>query len=84
MPYPAFTICPLHELNSQQYEDYISRVTGANPLPVIFPVVASASLNSIIANEFKAALQENKWEFLIHSKNAENYFFFLVEFAFHL
>lgn len=73
VPYPAFTICPLHELSGQQFEDYISRVTGANPLPVVFPVMASASLNSLIANEFKSALQGNKWEFLLYSKNAENY-----------
>lgn len=73
MPYSAFTVCPLHELSTQQYLDYTNRVTGANALPVVFPVLASASLNSLIANEFKSSLQDKKWEFLLHSKNAENY-----------
>ena len=73
IPYPAFTLCNLNLLDSAQQEDYLSRVTSIGALPVVFPVMASASLNSRIASEFKSALQNKKWEFLIHPVDAENF-----------
>lgn len=71
--YPAFTLCNLNTLDNQQREDYLSRVTSINALPVVFPVMANPSLNSRIASEFKSALQNRKWEFLVHQLDAENY-----------
>lgn len=71
--YPAFTLCNLNTLDNQQREDYLSRVTSINALPVVFPVMANPSLNSRIASEFKSALQNHKWEFLVHQLDAENY-----------
>jgi hypothetical protein len=71
--YPAFTLCSLSILDNQQREDYLSRVTSINAMPVVFPIMASASLNSRIASEFKSSLQNKMWEFLIHQIDAENY-----------
>lgn len=73
IPYPAFTLCNLSVLDNQQRADYLARVTSINAIPVVFPVIASASLNSRIASEFKSSLQNRMWEFLIHQIDAENY-----------
>ncbi len=71
--YPALTLCNFATLDAGQKEDYLSRVTSVNAIPAIFPVIASASLNSRIATEFKSSLQNHMWEFLIHQIDAENY-----------
>lgn len=76
VPYPAFTLSHLNLLDLAAQEDYLSRVTSLGALPVVFPVLASASLNSRIASEFKASLQNKRWSFLVNPTDAEN---FLVE-----
>lgn len=71
--YPPFTLCEFNILEPNQIEDMLNRVTAAGALPVVFPISASQSLNSRIASEFRASLQQKKWQFLAHPLDAENY-----------
>lgn len=73
VPYPAFTLSPFNILSSEQRNDYLSRITGANGLPVMFPIVASQTLNARMYSEFKSSLQMGQWDFLVHEIDAENY-----------
>lgn len=46
---------------------------GIDARPVVFPILASQSMNSDIATLFRSALQRNLWEFLIADNNAEEF-----------
>ena len=46
---------------------------GLNPMPVIFPINASAELNSQIASLFRISLQKRMWSFLIGEGDAEDF-----------
>lgn len=59
------------QLDDKLREELRNRTLGINPLPCIYPVLASASLNSIIANAFRVSLQKKLWEFLIQDNEAE-------------
>lgn len=71
--YPPFTLCEMSALDSTQTGDLLNRVAHIGALPVVFPVSATLSLNSRIATEFRASLQQKKWQFLAHPMDAENY-----------
>lgn len=49
------------------------RTLGLNPLPIIFPILASPQLNSQIAVSFRSSLQKKMWEFLISEAEAEEF-----------
>ena len=49
------------------------RTLGINALPVIFPIMGSATLNSQIAVFFRTALQRKLWNFLIPEGDAETW-----------
>ncbi len=49
------------------------RTLGINALPVIFPISASATLNSQIAVFFRTSLQKKMWNFLIPDGDAETF-----------
>lgn len=44
---------------------------GANAVPIIFPILGSANLNSQIAVFFRTSLQKKLWNFLIPDGDAE-------------
>jgi hypothetical protein len=46
---------------------------GANALPIIFPIIASESLNSQMAVFFRSSLQKKLWNFLITEGDAETF-----------
>ena len=53
--------------------ELMERTLGLNPLPVIFPILASPQLNSQIAVSFRSSLQKKMWEFLISEVEAEEF-----------
>jgi len=54
-------------------EELEGRTLGMNAMPVIFPIAASATLNSQIAVMFRTSLQKKMWNFLIPDGDAETF-----------
>ena len=72
--YPAFTIVgPEFELEEMLRSDLTNRTLGSSPMPVIFPISATAPLNSQIAVAFRSSLQKRLWQFLDMDSNAEEF-----------
>ena len=72
--YPAFTIVgPEFEIEEMLRNDLTARTLGSNPLPVVFPISATAPLNSQIAVAFRTSLQKRLWQFLEMDSNAEEF-----------
>lgn len=71
--YPAMTVVDSFNIDINLKEELQKRTLGANPLPVIFPISATASLNSQIAVAFRASLQKRLWTFLDMDSNAEEF-----------
>jgi hypothetical protein len=71
--YPAMTVMRHNFLTESTYEELRNRTTSLNALPVIFPISATAKLNSEIAVEMRDKLQKRMWSFLVDDKEAEEY-----------
>jgi hypothetical protein len=72
--YPAMTIVDeSYPIEEKLREDLTNRTLGANPLKVIFPIIATAQLNSQIAVAFRTTLQKKLWQFLDLDSNAEEF-----------
>ena len=71
--YPAMTVMRHNFLAESTYEELRNRTTSLNALPVVFPISATAKLNSEIAVEMRDKLQKKMWSFLIDDKEAEEY-----------
>ena len=73
--YPAMTIVgeEYNFVDGKAREDLESRTLGLGALQVIFPISASQQLNSLIAANFRSALQKKLWNFLIDENLAEEF-----------
>ena len=72
--YPAMTVFPHESLEEKVIDDLIKNHTmGLNALPVIYPISATAKLNSQIAVDFRDKLQKKLWGFLYDQNKAEDY-----------
>ena len=71
--YPAMTVMRHNFLTDGTYEELRNRTTSLNAIPVVFPISATAKLNSEIAVEMRDKLQKKMWSFLIDDKEAEEY-----------
>lgn len=76
--YPALGVVEdLREFDfiKQESKDELRRghTRSANPLPVIFPISATAEMNSQIASSFRISLQKKLWSFLIPDGDAEEF-----------
>ncbi len=74
--YPPMTV--VNEVFSiipdDKRRDFLENHTrGANPLQIIFPIVASQEMNSQIATSFNRCLKKKLWKFLIAEGDAEDY-----------
>jgi len=71
--YPAFTVMESSLLDESVKKELRDRTLGVDALPIIFPITASAKLNSEIAVAFRAALQKKLFDFLATDNDAEDY-----------
>jgi hypothetical protein len=72
--YPAFTVVDTNfEIEEKLRDDLARRTLGSNPMPVVFPILATPQLNSQIAVAFRSSLQKRMWEFLDMDSNAEEF-----------
>ena len=61
------------ELTSTSQEDLIKRTIGLNAIPIVYPVSASAKLNSAIAVDLRDKLQKKMWSFLVDETAGEEH-----------
>jgi hypothetical protein len=71
--YPPFTVLESSLLDESVKKELRDRTLGVDALPIIFPITASAKLNSEIAVAFRAALQKKLFDFLATDNDAEDY-----------
>ncbi len=71
--YPAMTIMRHKFFTDAIYDELRKRTTTLTATPVIFPITATAKLNSEIAVEMRDKLQKRMWSFLADDKTAEEY-----------
>lgn len=73
--FPALTVVGREfDIVEEKLRDELEKRTlGANALPVIFPILANANLNSQIAVYFRSSLQKKLWNFLIPDGDAETF-----------
>lgn len=71
--YEAFTVMDSPHISDKDYEDLRDRTLGQEALPCVFPITATAPLNSLIAVKFRERLKKKLVSFLIDD-NAEEEF----------
>lgn len=68
--YPPITVA-YHETISNKYDEYMSQTINPNAIPCIYPIHATAELNSIMAVTFKDKLKTGMIKFLNLPEEAE-------------
>jgi len=71
--YPAFGVMEHNSISEEVRNELRDRCLGVNPLPVVYPISASAKLNSEIAVAFRSALQKKLFDFLVSDIDADDY-----------
>ena len=71
--YDALTVFEHKSLDKALIEELKEKTLGLRAKPVIYPIMASAKLNSEIAIDFRDKLQRGKISFLIDDNDAEGY-----------
>jgi hypothetical protein len=71
--YPPFTVVGDSFVDEKLRIELKQRTLGTNPIPTIYPILASQSLNSQIASSFRNSLQKKLWEFLVPDNEGEEY-----------
>jgi len=71
--YPAMTVMQHDTIDQKEYDELIRHTTSLNALPIIYPISATAKLNSQIAVEMRDKLQRKLFSFLISDTDAETY-----------
>lgn len=71
--YPPMTVSDNPFVDEKLYLELKERTLGINPLPIIFPILATSQLNSQIAVSFRSSLQKKMWEFLLGEAEAEEF-----------
>jgi len=72
--YPAMTcVEDFENIDEKLINQLKERTLGVNALKVVYPILATANLNSQIAVSFRSSLQKKLWEFLIGEGDAEEF-----------
>jgi hypothetical protein len=71
--YRPMTIMNHSSIEKDVYEELSRRTLGLNANPVIYPISATAKLNSLIAVEMRDKLQKKMFEFLVDETAAEDF-----------
>lgn len=78
--YPPITVA-YHETIANKYEEYMSQTIRKDAIPCIYPIHATAELNSLMAVTFKDKLKTGMIEFLVLPEEAEK--MYAKEIGFH-
>jgi hypothetical protein len=71
--YPAYTVMNSVNVDTKTYDELISRTLGQDAVPCIFPISATAPLNSLIAVKFRERLKKKLIAFLIDDNSEEEF-----------
>lgn len=71
--YLPLTVMDHETLDKSTIAELRNKTTGMNALPLIYPISATARLNSEIAIEMRDKLQKKMWNFLVDEKEAEDF-----------
>jgi hypothetical protein len=71
--YPAMTVMIHNTIDQKDYDELLNHTTSLNALQIIYPITASAKLNSQIAVEMRDKLQRKLFAFLLSDTDAETY-----------
>jgi len=71
--YPAMTVMRHPTIDDAEYDELHKRTLAIDAQPVIYPISASAKLNSIMATEMRDKLQKKLFKFLVDETRAEDY-----------
>lgn len=71
--YAPLTVIDHETLDRKEIEELMRQTTGLNALPLIYPITASARLNSEIAVQMRDKLQKKMWNFLVDEQEGEEY-----------
>lgn len=73
--FPAFTVVDgtFQFVDLKLRDELLNRTLGVEAIPVVFPILATQSLNSQIAVSFRSSLQNNMWSFLCTDSDAEEF-----------
>jgi len=73
LEYEAYTVMPSEHVDDKTYEELTERTLGRDARKCIFPISASASLNSHIAIKLKERLRKKLVNFLIDDNSEEEF-----------
>jgi hypothetical protein len=73
LDFPPFTVAEYDFVDEKLKDELRGRTLGLNAMPVVFPILASQSLNSQMAASFRSSLQRKLWQFLIPEGTAEEW-----------
>lgn len=71
--YEPWTVMIHEAIPDTIYTELTEKVIGLNPTPIVFPISATAKLNSDIAYSFRDKLQKKMWSFLFSPMDADEY-----------
>ena len=71
--FPPMTVADNINIDDKLKQELKDRTLGVNAIPVIFPILASQSLNSQIAVAFRGSLQKKLWSFLVSETDVEEF-----------
>lgn len=71
--YKPYTVMNSQHIDTRVYEELINRTLGKDAVPCIFPISATAALNSLIAVKFRERLKKKLISFLIDDNSEEEF-----------
>ena len=73
LEYEAYTVMPSEHVDDKTYEELFARTLGKEARKCVFPISASASLNSKIAIKFKERMRKKLINFLVDDNTEEEF-----------
>ncbi len=73
LEYPAMTVMYHPSIEKEEYDELYKRTLGIDAQPVIYPITATARINSLMATQMKDALKRKLFSFLVEDVKAEDY-----------
>lgn len=70
---PAFTVMDIPEIDEKLKTEMRDNTLGMNAIPIIFPISATANINTEMHVAFRSSLQKKLWAFLVDDVEAERF-----------
>ena len=71
--YDAFTVMLHESIEDKIYNELLERTLAKNPVPIVYPISASASLNNDINVTMRDRLNKKLFSFLVNENKAEDF-----------